>query len=321
MWDQTLQLSHNFKFLTDAILCVAARHLAAVQPNDSTYHKASIQYLCCALSGFRQALDHDLNRVHPDAFIATSVLLLFDVWANVDSSTLTRTNGFDPSRDFIITFCSSLKQMFLRGFPEGSAQKSTFLPYIRQNAMTTMDAEGYLDERRTAEFQSILTCHSAFSRERPNGCLYSIGHRISTYQAATHYNAGRRKERSTRNSDAYNHVLRQVSLISSFLPARGSTLTSECDKADTMSRLARSIFMFPIKCRGPFADMVFGGDPIALHLLYQFYHAAQALLPPIEYWWAHKRATLMSQALKEWLSQGACSEPADFMQTELVSPS
>lgn len=116
VWGHALQLCFQYEFLMNATLSVAARHLAFLQPEDATYPTAASSHLCRALSGFRKALSKKFPWTHIDAFIATLVLLQHEVWTSPDVFSLQDDGmvSFDPSKDGIFAFCSSLKQVFVK---------------------------------------------------------------------------------------------------------------------------------------------------------------------------------------------------------------
>lgn len=84
VWEQALQLSFQFEFLMNAILYVAARHLSILQPEDAAYPTAATGHLGHALSRFRLEVSNDFTSTHLDAFIATSVLVQYEIWTDTD---------------------------------------------------------------------------------------------------------------------------------------------------------------------------------------------------------------------------------------------
>ncbi|CAH0055587.1 unnamed protein product, partial [Clonostachys solani] len=84
VWKKVLQLSFQFEYLMNTILCVAARHLSLLQPDNIEHSATAAQHLCRALSLFQYQLSTNFTSTHIDAFIATTLLLLYEVWSQPD---------------------------------------------------------------------------------------------------------------------------------------------------------------------------------------------------------------------------------------------
>ncbi|CAK7234284.1 hypothetical protein SBRCBS47491_008896 [Sporothrix bragantina] len=154
-WATALQLGFHFEFLSNAVLCVAARHLAYLHankaetgsvdglngPDAATYAATAATHLCRSLAGFRHELvTRDFTTAtHLDAFIATSTLLQFELWSSTD---FLPHGGqrLDLDRDRLLTFSASLKLVFLKSVPEALHRQpnSVFMPYIRHNPATSL---------------------------------------------------------------------------------------------------------------------------------------------------------------------------------------
>lgn len=304
LWAYASQLSHGFDFLINAILCVAARHLAFLRPNDPSYPTAAVSHLCRSLSGFRSALSDNLVAAHPDAFVATSILLQFEFWANTDPILPENDVAlFDPSMDQLFAFCSSLKQMFLRGFPPDAVHNSVFMQHIQHAYEHTLPP--------------ALGCRSAsvnltefFSYDRPvTADLLSLSFLSTNNEEGATSGQSQHQTILGMRDDAspvlkgYNYVLSQLCIILDYLPWGSRDMESLHSQPGLIRRLARHIFSFPISCRGAFAAMMKNGDPHALLLLYHWYRAVRILLPSTEYWWASQRAAILEATLKTWLTR------------------
>ncbi|CAK7226418.1 hypothetical protein SCUCBS95973_006193 [Sporothrix curviconia] len=146
VWATALQLSFQFEFLSNAVLCVAARHLAFLHmdsadassvsrgagPDAASYAATAATHLCRALAGFRRELmTKDFSTATDlDAFIITSTLLQFELWSSTDFLPSGR-RGLDLERDRLFTFSASLKLVFLKSVPEALRQQpdSVFMPH------------------------------------------------------------------------------------------------------------------------------------------------------------------------------------------------
>ncbi|CAK7240660.1 MAG: hypothetical protein STHCBS139747_002106 [Sporothrix thermara] len=86
-WDVAVRLSWEHAFLADALLCVAARHLAVLQQDtveSAAFASAAATHLCRALSGFRYSLTTNLAGMPFDVFIASSILLQIELWTSTE---------------------------------------------------------------------------------------------------------------------------------------------------------------------------------------------------------------------------------------------
>lgn len=305
VWSHTLQLCFDFDFLMNTILCIAARHLAVLQPQNPTYPTAATSHLCRALSRFRTAVSKDLTSTHVDAFIATSLLLQYELWTNADITSPPGDAGeiaFDQlPKDHLFTFCSSLKQVFLKGISAKSGQLSVFLPQLQHNPKDALVRAARIS------CDTIDQCHSFFSWDRPiSPDLLEISFPYKRSLDSVISNVWQshvpRLSVDTTNpvEDGYMPVVTQLCLILSFLPeARPPELVNVY--SSLFSDLSRFILSFPIVCHGPYISMVQESDTHALLLLYHFYRAVRILMPIDKCWWAHGRAVASERALKEWL--------------------
>lgn len=119
------------------MLSLAARHIAFLRSENNDYNMVAARHLGLCLTSFHAALQLDLGTVQIDAFIATSLLLLHVVWTDFEVCR-TRPDGvqvYDPARDGIFTFASSLKGMFLHVLPRwpGNLEESVFLSHLRKD--------------------------------------------------------------------------------------------------------------------------------------------------------------------------------------------
>lgn len=310
VWSNTLQLCFEFDFLMNAILCIAARHLAVLQPQNLTYPTAATSHLCRALSRFRTAVSKDLTSTHIDAFIATSLLLQYELWTNADITSPPGYAGeiaFDqPPKDHLFTFCSSLKQVFLKGISAKSGQLSVFLPKLQHNPKDALVRAARIS------CDTIDQCQRFFSWDRPVGpdlleLSFPYKRSLDSVISNVWQSHVPRLSADTTNpvEDGYMPVITQLCLILSFLPEARPPELVDVD-SNLFSDLSKFILSFPIVCHGPYISMVQESDPHALLLLYHFYRAVRILMPIDKCWWAHARAAASEQALKEWLIiQGA----------------
>ncbi|KAI1374105.1 hypothetical protein F4677DRAFT_447752 [Hypoxylon crocopeplum] len=304
VWDHTLQLSFQFEFLMNTILCVTARHLAFLHPEDTTYPSAAASHLCRALPGFRHQLSNSFSSTHIDAFIATSLLLQYEAWTSTDPSSHMDDDdvSFDPTRDRVFAMGSSLKEVFLKCVPLISDQPSKFLPLLRYNPMDKLVAAARISNSTLANYQEYFSYHRPINLELLTIPLPYLRSTDLALSDLWQHHIPQRQNELDPIGDGYEPAIARLCLVLSFLPeAQPPDYVSA--ESTLFSDLARYILSFPVTCHGPFASMVQKRDPHALSLLYHFYHATRRLLPPGEYWWAHKRATVSEANLKEWLTE------------------
>lgn len=168
-WEQSLQLCFQFEFLMNAMLCVTARHLAFLQPDDTTYPTAAANHLSRALSLFRHELSH-FNSTHLDAFIATSILLQYEVWTSTDfcSPQDDREVSFDPAKDRIFALSSGMKEVFLKSVPLISSQPSVLLTYLAYSPRDVLVEAAQISNDKLARYQALFSYNCPLSLEQLN---------------------------------------------------------------------------------------------------------------------------------------------------------
>lgn len=307
LWGHASRLCHEFEFLMDSILCIAARHLAHLQPEEPKYSGAAVHNLCRALSGFRSALSNNLVVVHPDAFVATSILLQFEVWANTDPF-LPRGNKvvhFNPSMDPLFSFCSSVKEMFLREFPAHAVQRSFFMHHIRRASEQALSPVSDGSQSASFELQDFLSYDRPVTTDLLRLDFATVSNKGKSGSGQSqHQTTTELQDNAQSNLKGYQNALSQLCIISALL-LETRNLGPHSIPPSSLTRLARHVFSFPIMCRGAFASMVIEEDPHALLLLYHLYRAVRILLPSNEYWWTSNRARILESSLEAWIIQ-AC---------------
>lgn len=293
-WEHAFQLCFHFEYLMNAVLCISARHLTILQPDDATYPTAAANHLCRALSLFRRELSNTFTSIHIDAFLVTSILLQYEVWISTDFVSLQDDNvvSFDPSRDQIFTLSSGLKQVLLKSIPNAVCQPSIILPYIASSPANKLIDIAQISNDTLAKYQILFSPDRPLSLEMLKIPLpYIRGTELADIHHAP-----------DPVENGYGNVIAALCLILSFLPEARPQDHVKSDSS-LLPELARYIFLFPVLCRGPFASKVQQSNPQALLLLYHFYRGVRILLPPSRYWWASKRASVAETVLKEWLTR------------------
>ena len=300
-WEHAMQLCHHYGFLKEAILCIAASHLATVQPQVPAHKTAATSHLCRSLCMLRQELSKSFRSMNVDAFMATSMLLQCDIWAN-DHSCVLRDDGsmsFDPSRDQMFTFTTSLKQVFLSTVPLAGDQPSKFRSIIRRSPTDVLEAAARVSSTTLANYQDAFLYSRPLVSELLQVPLpYTRGMDVADLNPMISFTA-MKHGLSDPIQHGYVPIISRICLMLSFLPE--AKPPSSIGDPELLRQLGRYVFLFPILCYGHFATMVEQGDPHALLLLYHFYRAVRILLPPEDFWWANRRASSSEAALREWL--------------------
>jgi len=292
-WGRALQLCFEYEFLMNAILCVSARHLAAVKPEDPKYAAVAASHLCKALAQFRYELSNNFTSTDIDAFVAMSMLLQFEIWTNTDSL---RDGTFDPSRECFFSHSASLKQVFLKALPLILNHPSVFLPHLQQNPMVKLVEAAQISNSTLAKYQDFFSSDHQLNAELLQPPAFTRGTDLANVW-----------EHGRSQMDGFAPIINHICLILSFLPeAEPDAVTP------LLPQLASYIVSFPVLCRGFFALKVHQSNPHALLLLYHFYRAVRILLPPDECWWAQKRATTSETILKEWLIRESVRQSASL---------
>jgi hypothetical protein len=303
-WPHMIQLSLAFDFLTDTILCIAARHLSTLRPEHAAYGTAASHHLHRAVSRFRYELLHNsgtLTSTHLDAFISTSTLLQYEIWAGDEGD---GGRDVDPTKDRVFAFNSALKGVFLRGVSRAQPPRSALLPHMAVDVMGPLIEAARADAGRMGRYLELFPYCRPLSLDMVDAvvspCVAS-NNTLSTKKLVVDPHG------AAVVNDGYTNAVEKLSLLLSFLPdpqgpaeETGSTAFSS---PLSWNHFARYISAFPVMCHGPFAAMVERGDPHAMLLLHHYYRAVRVLLPPRECWWTCRRAATSEAALKTWLTR------------------
>lgn len=300
VWEHTLQLCFEFDFLMDAVLCISARHLAILLPEDETISIVAIRHLCRSLSKFRHILSHDFTSTHVDAFIATSFLVLHEVWANTDF--IAPEHDIAPtvlSKDRIFEFSSGMKEVFLRSVSSTSTVYSVFLPHIGQNPTDILAPAAQINSSTLDRYRDFFSHRRSLNSDLLNIPIQFIRDADSSVSNPCHGHIPDKVNALNPVKDGFEPVINGLCLITSFLP-EACPPDSISSHPALLPELIKYVFSFPLLCRGQFASLIQQNDPLALLLLYHFYRAVRILLPPSQCWWAHKRAVMSELVLRKW---------------------
>ncbi|KAI0964992.1 hypothetical protein F4678DRAFT_468005 [Xylaria arbuscula] len=301
-WDHVLQLSFEFDFLMNAILCIAARHLSVVRPDDLTYRTMAVNQLCRASSGLRKELSRGGASIHLDSFLATSMLLYYDTWTNVDYILSPQEDGVasDAWTDRVFGFSSSLKKTLLACFQRPWEKPSVLRQAITKNPLDELTTAFDISPNKSAVYEDFLSYYRPISIEMLIEPLENV---ISKKQRSSKPGCTYQDQIAPDPAeDAYAPVARQLCVI---LPLvirdQPRDLTPNPVPSSLMPLLARFILSFPLLGFSAFPTLIDKGDSHALFLLYHFYRTVRILLSQEDWWWAHRRAVVAEGVLRQRL--------------------
>ncbi|KAI0875735.1 hypothetical protein GGS24DRAFT_454202 [Hypoxylon argillaceum] len=303
-WDYVLQLSFEFDYLMDAILCIAARHLSVIHPEDPTYRSIAASHLCRASSGLRDELSKGGTSIHFDAFLATSILVYYDTWTNADYFLPQQKDEAVSSTwiDRVFEFSSSLKKTLLIGFERPWEQPSVFRHSLMKNPGDEITAIFKPSPDKLAEYEGFFSYHQPLTIEMLHKLPSDSVEKGETNSSTKSIHIFPTQAAVSQAEDAYIPVVRRLCVILPFLSqSQSSDSTSGPDTPSILPLLARFIISFPLLGWSAFPTLIERGDSHALFLLYHFYRAVRMLLPQKDWWWAHKRAAVAEGVLRECL--------------------
>ncbi|GAD97604.1 hypothetical protein PMAA_017590 [Paecilomyces variotii No. 5] len=301
-WRCVVQISFQFDFLMNALLAVSARHLSVLRRSDRSYCTVAASHLCRALSCLRHQVARHFYATNIDAFIATSLLLQIEVWANPDYflSQVDDTSPFEPG-DRLFAFSSSLKQVFLENVSQLPNEKSFFKEHIKHNPTDSLAKAAQINGATLTKYHDFFAYHNqlrGISLDLP--IHYTRGQDLAISTPWHHVSDTVIHPTPDPIRDGYMPAITRLCLIQSYLPEAQPPVSAASDPS-LLQELGRYILTFPVVSYGSFASMVDQSDPHAMLLLYHFYRAARKLLPGGDYWWAQARSSAMERVLRQRL--------------------
>ncbi|RYC65402.1 hypothetical protein CHU98_g799 [Xylaria longipes] len=303
-WDYVLQLSFEFDYLMNAILCIAARHLSVIHPEDPTYRTVAASHLCRASSGLRGELSKGSTSIHFDAFLATSILFYYDTWTNADYFLPEQEDETvsDAWTDRVFGFSFSLKKTLLTGFERAREKPSVFRQSLTKNPGDEIAAAFQTSPGRLAEYEDFFSYHRPLGMEMLNEFPTNPVDEDQVNSDFRPDHVFRTRVALDPAEEAYIPVVRRLCLILPFLSQGESPdSTSGPDPSSMLPLLANFILSFPLLGYSHFPTLIERGDSHALFLLYHFYRAVRILLSHKDWWWAHKRAVVAEGVLRQRL--------------------
>ncbi len=163
VWEQALEQSFRFEALMHAILCISARHLSFLFPEEPRYSAAATTHLSKTLSLHRFDLSTDFSAANVDALMTTAILLHYEMWTNADfiSLGMDGDTSLDLTKDFIFKLSAGLKQVFANSIRFVFDKPSVFAKQIRYSPRSVLFGAAKISRQTLARF------HEFFDYDRP----------------------------------------------------------------------------------------------------------------------------------------------------------
>lgn len=312
-----------------ALLLVSSKHLSYLSPNNSEYQQASLFHLSRALPRYREQLVNPLLSGNSDPVIATSFLILYFVWSDVDSFNLEDPACFIKDQLFAMTL--GVREVFISANGFLSSGQSIFSKSTEYHPKHLIDKVAGQCSQKPSHFEQSFC--EAYQNRRDSSmmdiCKDSVQH-------IPQFSEIRAREGQINHNDIWYAVTRPHDpCLIGFLDAavRLAPLSSIASELQTQSEnhqdhepctpgaseeetqtqvlpgnylptadLARYIFTWPIVCSPGVLSLLAEKDKGVIFLLCQLYETIKIILPK-KYWWAYQRADKMVFILKEWLPQ------------------
>ncbi|KAH8879223.1 hypothetical protein GQ53DRAFT_672614 [Thozetella sp. PMI_491] len=314
VWSRAIELSFSFESLMHAILCVSARHLSILRPDETKWATAASTHLSRTLCLFRDDLSGGFNAMNIDAFMATTVLLHYEMWTNIDFVVPGRdmSTSFDPTEDWLFKHATGVTSVFLRSIPYVFDKPSPMIPHIKHSPRVILSGAARVTKATMEKFKSFFDYDAPLHPgllsvplpdirdSEPDASNYWHPQVSEISESPGKLSLEDQADRDER--ECYAAIIPRLCLILAFLPECREPGSGELNP-ELLKDLSRYILTFVILCGRPFVAMVQRCDPHALVLLYHFYRAVEILLPPTECWWAQRRATAAEMVLGEVLSR------------------
>ncbi|KAL6885413.1 hypothetical protein GGI43DRAFT_304574 [Trichoderma evansii] len=308
-WDNALQLSFSFPSLMHALLCESARHLSFQFPDEQRYATAATTHLTRTLNLYRNNLSGKFTPSNVDAFMITTILLVMEMWSNVEFAVLEPdgTMSYDPLKDHLFQHSLGILHVFLSCVPLSLHKPSPLLPHIKYSSRIVLVNAAKLSEESFENFRrffsydrpissSLLSFPLPFIRNSdfaPERLLAVEIPKLAEISPSASKEAGY-------SLKGYYGVVDRLCLILSFL-SEAQDGEYEGLSPELTKNLSRYLIIFPLLCDQQFISMVRHGDLHAMVLLYHFYRAVRILVPSTEHWWAQNRASLAETVIERWI--------------------
>jgi hypothetical protein len=296
VWKEALGWSLENEALMHAILSISAKHLVYLCPNEPVYGVAAASHLAQTLSIFRRDINHKFTALNIDSFMATSILIFFELWTETeflatDSAGLTT---LDLSKDSIFRLAGGLVEIFHSADSVMQEKPSSFIVEIMHSPRQSLNNAARLSKETLSSFHSFFSYTQPPHYEQLSVASAFEGNSTPEPSVAVR---GQLSEDETDLCAAHKDAVNRLATLLSFLPEVQGPKYSEASE-QMMPDLTRYAFTFLIFIHG-YAEMTISRqDPKGILVLYHFYRAVRILLVGPNCWWTHKRARLLEQLLE-----------------------
>ena len=304
VWKEALSWALEYEALMHTILCVSARHLAYLCPDEASYNVAASFNFAQALSRFRRDISQKFTASNIDLFMATSVLIYFELWTETefvmtDSAGLTT---LDLSKDAIFRLSGGLIEIFMRSIPVIYEKPSSFIADIMHSPRKILNNAAGLSK------ESLVTFHTFFSYTQPlcSKQLYiAPAFKRGSIPDLCEGLVGLTSDEDIRLLEDHKDVVSRLATLLQFLPEVQEPESPDV-LGELMPDLRRYAFTFLVMIHRYAENAISRQDPKGILMLYHFYRAVRILLKGANSWSAHKRARLIEPILEERLQSQLC---------------
>jgi hypothetical protein len=302
-----------------AVLLVSAKHLLYLSPHNLEYRRASLFHLSKVLPRYREEVSRPLTTGNADFVMAASFLVIYYMWADVETFDMNDDACFINDRLFAMT--GGLRETFISATFLISSGRSIFSESIAHRPTDTVKEIARRCSRTPASFEKSF-CEEYYARSG-NGI---VNIHDDSGQNIPEFSDIRGTIQEVDNNDLWYLVTRphdpcligfldasvrlaplcsiaaelQALSRDEELPTPKNESSSEENFANSipMADLARYVFSWPYVCSPGVLQLLARKDECMISLLYHFYKTIKTILSK-EYWWAHQRADKLIAAFKE----------------------
>ncbi|KAH8648696.1 hypothetical protein BX600DRAFT_518055 [Xylariales sp. PMI_506] len=311
VWKEAMKISLRSESLMHAILCLSARHLAVLQPDDPQHDMAAAMHLSQTLQLFQQDLTKTVTKSNVDSHLATATLLSYILWNELDIVLAVKDSSMNVAtlEDRLFRIGGGTLELFLSATFSVLQHHSLFFPHIVQRPRMTLCYVAGVTTQAIDMYQAFFDHERPLTADRlclPNYFESWKGDNVEKGDLAAQFHQPTTLDgpQSLDTTEAHRRLVARLCVILSFLPEMRRPGHEKAYK-EALPNLARYIFSFPILCFRESETLTRRRDTKWWLILYHFYRAVRLELPG-EFWWAQQRSRLMEPLLKD-LILGLCN--------------
>ncbi|KAH7123469.1 hypothetical protein B0J13DRAFT_455756 [Dactylonectria estremocensis] len=301
VWQEAMKLSFGFESLMHAILCLSAKHLAYLQPENPEYGMTATKHFSQMLHLFQQDLKNRKSTSDIDCYLTTATLLSYIVWDDIevlpsDGDSVATANILE---DRVFWIGGGTLYMFMSTNFSILRKQSLFLPHITYSPRIALCKAVGLTSATIDSYQSFFDYRHPLTVDQLSipDFFSPIGAQNAKEEDLTAYFV--KLDGVSDTVEAYRRIVARLCVFLSFLPEMQNP-DKEKAYQDSMPDLARFIFSFPVVSFRESQVLTRRRNPKWWLVLYHFYRAVTIILPGC-FWWAHQRSRFMESSLKKLL--------------------